>query len=87
LIEDSCAPFLPERLIVPPVAGEEMKYRGKQYTIVQEAAPDSWRWTVYLDEKTIQSGVSTSRAAATIRVIWLIDNALAPIKRKLPPSE
>jgi hypothetical protein len=24
-------------------------------------------------------------AAATIRVIWIIDNALAPIKRKLIP--
>jgi hypothetical protein len=65
-----------------------MEYRGKQYMIVQEAEPDSWRWTVYLDKKTIQSGVATSRAAATIRVIWIIDNALAPIKRKLiPPSD
>jgi hypothetical protein len=25
-----------------------MEYRGKQYTIVQEADPDCWRWTVYL---------------------------------------
>jgi hypothetical protein len=56
-----------------------MEYRGKQYTIVQEAEPDCWRWTVYLDEKTIQSGVATSRAAATIRVVWIIDNA--PIKQ------
>jgi hypothetical protein len=38
-----------------------MEYRGKQYTIVQEADPDCWRWTVYLDEKTIKSEVATSR--------------------------
>jgi len=29
-----------------------MEYRGKQYTIVQGIGPDSWRWTVRLDEKT-----------------------------------
>jgi hypothetical protein len=38
-----------------------MEYRGKQYTIVQEADPDGWRWTVHLDEKTIKSEVATSR--------------------------
>jgi hypothetical protein len=30
-----------------------MEYRGKQYTIVQGIGPDSRRWTVHLDEKTI----------------------------------
>src|SRR6476661_8914491 len=54
-----------------------MEYRGKQYTIVQGIEPDTWRWTVHLDERTVKSGIATSRAAATIRVIWLVDNALA----------
>jgi hypothetical protein len=57
-----------------------MEYRGKQYTIVQGVEQDSWRWTVHLDEKTL-TGIAPSRAAATVRVIWLVDNALAPIKR------
>ena len=59
-----------------------MEYRGKQYTIVQGVEPGSWRWTVHLDEQTVKSGIADSRAAATIRVIWLVDNALAPIKRR-----
>jgi len=65
-----------------------MEYRGKQYTIVQGVELGTWRWTVYLDERTVKSGIVTSRAAATIRVIWLVDNALAPIKRKpvTPPD-
>jgi hypothetical protein len=65
-----------------------MEYRGKQYTIVQGVEPGSWRWTVHLDEKIVKSGIAPSRAAATARVIWLVDNALAPIKRKpvAPPD-
>jgi hypothetical protein len=65
-----------------------MEYRGKQYSIVQGGDPESWRWTVHLDEKTVKSGIAPSRATATIRIIWLIDNALAPLKRTLtPPSD
>jgi hypothetical protein len=63
-------------------------YRGKPYTIVQGIEPGSWIWTVYLDENTVRSGASPTRAAATRSVMWQIDNALAPIKRKpVPPSD
>jgi hypothetical protein len=62
-----------------------MEYRGIQYTVVQGIGPDSWRWTVYLDEKTIKSGQATSRAAAMTSVVWLIDNALKPKKVTLEP--
>jgi hypothetical protein len=63
-------------------------YRGKPYTIVQGIEPRSWIWTVYLDENTVRSGASLTRAAATVSVMWQIDNALAPIKRKpVPPSD
>jgi hypothetical protein len=61
-----------------------MEYRGKQYTIVQGVGPDSWRWTVHLDEKTIKSGQATSRSAAMTSVVWLIDKALEP--RKVAPD-
>jgi len=57
-----------------------MEYRGKQYTIVQGVGPDSWRWTVHLDEKTIKSGQATSGSAAMSSVVWLIDKALEPKK-------
>ena len=64
-----------------------MEYRGKQYTIVQGIGPDSWKCTVHLDEKTVESGEATSRAAAMNSVVWLIDRALAPKKvNPIPPS-
>ena len=62
-----------------------MEYRGKQYTIVQGIGPDSRRWTVHLDEKTIKSGQATSRSAATTSVVWLIDEALKP-KKEIPDA-
>jgi hypothetical protein len=62
-----------------------MEYRGKHYTIVQEIAPHSWKWTVQLDEKTVKSGVASSRDAAKNSVVWLIDKALALKKAKLTP--
>ena len=62
-----------------------MEYRGKQYTIVQGVGPDSWRWTVHLDEKTIKSGQATSRAAAMNNIVWAVDKALRA--KKLKPNE
>jgi hypothetical protein len=62
--------------------GEEskMEYRGKRFTIVQGIGPDSWKWTIYLDEKTVKSGEAKTRASAQTRAIWAIDKALAPQK-------
>jgi hypothetical protein len=65
-----------------------MEYRGKNFTIVQGIGPDSWKWTVHLDEKTVKSGEATSRSTAKTSVVWLIDKALAPKKVKLvPPAD
>jgi hypothetical protein len=50
-----------------------MEYRGKHFTIVQGVGPDSFKWKVYLDEKTVKSGTATSRAAAKTTVVWTID--------------
>jgi hypothetical protein len=55
-----------------------MEYRGKIYTIVQGIGPNSWKWTVQLDEKTVKSGEAPSRAAAKNNIVWLVDRALAP---------
>jgi hypothetical protein len=64
-----------------------MEYRGKQYTIVQGAAPHSWKWKVQLDEKTVKSGEAPSRDGARANVVWAVDRALAPKKVALKPPE
>jgi hypothetical protein len=61
----------------------EMEYRGKRYTIVQGVDANSWRWTVYIDEKNVKSGAATTRDSATTNAIWAIDRVLAPKKPKL----
>jgi hypothetical protein len=61
----------------------EMEYRGKRYTIVQGVDANSWRWTVYIDEKTVKSGAANTRESATTNAIWAIDRVLAPKKPKL----
>jgi hypothetical protein len=35
-----------------------MEYRGKHYIVVQGIEPDSWKWTVELDERAFKSGES-----------------------------
>jgi hypothetical protein len=62
-----------------------MDYRGKHYTIVQGSGPDSWKWTVQLDDRTVKSGEAKSRAAARNSAVWLIDRALAPKEAKPTP--
>jgi hypothetical protein len=65
-----------------------MEYRGRHFTIVQGVGPDSWKWTVHLDSKTVKSGEAKTRSSAMTNVVWLIDKALAPKKMKLvPPSD
>ena len=65
-----------------------MEYRGKHFTIVQGIGPNSWKWKVHLDEKTIKSGEATTRESAKTTVVWLIDRALARKKVKpAPPGE
>jgi len=62
-----------------------MEYRGKSYTIVQGIGPNSWKWRVHLDEKTVKSGDAATRNAARANVAWAVDKALAPKKAKLKP--
>jgi hypothetical protein len=60
----------------------EMEYRGKCYTISQGVDANSWRWTVYIDEKTVKSGADRTQDSATTNAIWAIDRVLAPQKTK-----
>jgi len=63
----------------------EMEYRGKQYTIVQGIGPNSWKWKVHLDDKTVKSGEAATRESARTTVVWLIDRAIARERRKPGP--
>jgi hypothetical protein len=59
-----------------------MEYRGKHYTIIQGTRPDSWKWAVHLDEKTVKSGTARTRESAVTTAVWTIDKALATKKAK-----
>jgi len=63
-----------------------MEYRGKRITIVQGSEPNSYRWTVHLDAKTVKSGVAVSRDSAMTSAVWLIDRALAKV-HPIPPRD
>jgi hypothetical protein len=54
-----------------------MEYRGKSYTILQGVEPDTWKWTVDLDDQNAKSGAAKTRAAAMTSVVMLVDKALA----------
>jgi hypothetical protein len=54
----------------------KMEYRGKHYIVVQGIEPNSWIWTVDLDENTSKSGEAKTRARAIIDVALFIDRAL-----------
>ena len=64
-----------------------MEYRGKHYTIVQGIGPNSWKWKVHLDERTVKSGEAATRESAKTTVVWLIDKALARKQVKRVPPE
>jgi hypothetical protein len=53
-----------------------MQYRGKHYTVVQGIEPNSWKWTVDLDEQTAKSGEARTRGLAVSAVVLLVDKLL-----------
>ena len=53
-----------------------MQYRGKHYIVVQGIEPDSWKWTVDLDEQTSRSGEAKTRGLAVSAVVLLVDRLL-----------
>jgi hypothetical protein len=60
-----------------------MEYRNKHYIVVQGIEPNSWIWTVYLDDGTVKSGEAKTRAMAISAVVLFIDRALA---KPAPPG-
>lgn len=61
-----------------------MEYRGKRISIVQGVEPNSYKWTVHLDEKTVKSGTAISRESAMTSAVWLIDRARALVDSAPP---
>jgi hypothetical protein len=55
----------------------EMHYRGKHYIVTQGIEPNSWKWTVDLDERTSKSGEARTRGLAVSAVVLLVDKLLA----------
>lgn len=53
-----------------------MQYRGKPYIVVQGFEPDSWKWTVDLDEQSTISGEAKTRGLAVSAVVLLVDRLL-----------
>jgi hypothetical protein len=58
-----------------------MIYRGMNYTVL-EVAPGRWRWTVKIGDHLERSGTTPSQATAELKIIGVINRALA-IKREL----
>jgi hypothetical protein len=63
-----------------------MEYRGKRISIVDGGEPNSYKWTVRLDEKTVKSGTAISRESALTSAVWLIDRARA-LADSVPPVD
>ena len=64
-----------------------MEYRGKQIQIVQGSEPESWKWSVQLDETITKGGESKTRTAAMATAVMAIDKALNPKKLIVPPDQ
>jgi hypothetical protein len=50
-----------------------MEYRNIEYSVSQGADQDTWKWTVNVNESTVESGTSKTRAAALSAVVLTID--------------
>lgn len=60
-----------------------MEYRNKTYVVFNSRTSAGWEWAVDLDERTVKGGHAASEQAAIKAAQRLIDNALAPGKRRL----
>jgi hypothetical protein len=59
-----------------------MEYTGAEY-IVEDVGPDTWIWTVDLNERFTESGRQKTREAALIAVILTIDRWRAGNRRQI----
>ena len=50
-----------------------MEYRNIEYSVSQGADKDTWKWTVNVNESTVESGTRKTREAALSAVVLTID--------------
>ena len=50
-----------------------MQYRSIEYSVIQEENRSAWRWTVNVNENTVESGTAKTREAALAAVVLTID--------------
>ena len=50
-----------------------MQYRSIEYSVTQEENRDTWKWTVNVNENTVESGTRKTREAALSAVVLTID--------------
>ena len=52
-----------------------MQYRSVEYFITQDENRDTWKWTVNVDESTVESGSGKTREAALAAVVLTVDRS------------
>lgn len=60
----------------------ELEYRNKTYLVFPSRTSAGWDWAVELNQRTVQRGEAPTEQAAIEAAKQLIDDALAPGKRK-----
>ena len=50
-----------------------MQYRSVEYFITQDENRDTWKWTVNVNESTVESGNGKTREAALAAVVLTVD--------------
>jgi len=50
-----------------------MEYRNIEYSVFQDTGLGTWKWTVNVNESTVESGTSKTREAALSAVVLTID--------------
>ena len=60
-----------------------MEYRNKTYVVFRSRTSAGWEWAVDLAERTVKGGHAATEQAAIEAAQRLIDNALAPGRRRL----
>ena len=59
-----------------------MDHRGIKYQVVQTNNSSEWRWTVFLAAARTESGLSNSKASATLKALNTINKTVRRSKSK-----
>jgi hypothetical protein len=54
-----------------------VEYGGKHFIVVRRIEPETWKWTVYIDEIASMSGEAGTLASAVSTAVLLVDKKLS----------